>query len=357
MWAWTTPRAVCGAPPRRRPRARARRAAGRGRGASAPQDRAVAVEQLRLLAQVLAHEPQQIVDDALLAAGRAVAVVQEEDHEQGKASLGRRSCRPVPRSSSPRATAPGYLDVALRSIAPQAAAARRRAARRRRRPGARDAAVAAAPRRALRRPRPAARAQRRAQHRRSPRRPPSCSCFVDDDVEVRPGWLARAARRRRERPRTSACFTGPIRARFEDHRLRICGREGPPITSLDLGPADTRRRPRLGREHDDPPQRDRAGRPVRRARELYGDEQEWQARCARPAGGSATSPPPRSTTGARATTRACARWPAPPPAAAGPARRYDVVERHGAVARRASCASSPAAPLHGPRFAARTGPS
>jgi hypothetical protein len=40
--------------------------------------------QLRLLAEVLADEPQEVVDDALLAARRAVAVVQEEDHRGGQ---------------------------------------------------------------------------------------------------------------------------------------------------------------------------------------------------------------------------------------------------------------------------------
>jgi hypothetical protein len=34
-------------------------------------------------------------------------------------------------------------------------------------------------------------------------------------------------------------LTGPIRARFEDHPLRGCGRERPPVTSMDLGPQDT----------------------------------------------------------------------------------------------------------------------
>jgi hypothetical protein len=40
----------------------------------------VPVEQLCLLAQVLPDEPQQILDRALLAAGRAVAVVQDKNH-------------------------------------------------------------------------------------------------------------------------------------------------------------------------------------------------------------------------------------------------------------------------------------
>lgn len=59
--------------------------------------------------------------------------------------------------------------------------------------------------------------------------------FVDDDIAARPGWLAALL----AGPADHGVLTGPIRARFEDHRLRMCGREGPPITFLDLGPADT----------------------------------------------------------------------------------------------------------------------
>ena len=59
-----------------------------GRGARATELRAVAREQLRLLAEVLAHEPLEVGDDALLAAGRAVAVVQEEDHVERRGVVG-----------------------------------------------------------------------------------------------------------------------------------------------------------------------------------------------------------------------------------------------------------------------------
>jgi GT2 family glycosyltransferase len=103
-------------------------------------------------------------------------------------------------------------------------------------------------------------------------------CFVDDDVEVRPGWLDALVRAAGECPDDVGVLTGPIHARFEGHRFRTCGREGPPITFLDLGPADRDcdhawganmavRRSAV----------ERAG-PFDEARELYGDEQEWQAR-------------------------------------------------------------------------------
>src|SRR3954466_8204856 len=62
--------------------------------------------------------------------------------------------------------------------------------------------------------------------------------FLDDDVEVRPGWLAALLGAAREHPDADV-FTGPVFARFEDHPFRTCGREGPPITFLDLGAVDT----------------------------------------------------------------------------------------------------------------------
>src|SRR5215218_4890002 len=39
-------------------------------------------------------------------------------------------------------------------------------------------------------------------------------------------------------PAEVGVLTGPIVARIEDHAYRTCGREGLPITFLDLGPAD-----------------------------------------------------------------------------------------------------------------------
>jgi GT2 family glycosyltransferase len=103
-------------------------------------------------------------------------------------------------------------------------------------------------------------------------------CFVDDDVEVRPGWLDALLAAAAACPDEVAVLTGPIHARFEGHRFHSCGREGPPVTFLDLGDADrdcdhawganmTVRRSAV----------ERAGT-FDEKRELYGDEQEWQAR-------------------------------------------------------------------------------
>ncbi len=176
-----------------------------------------------------------------------------------------------------------YLDVALRSIVPQAAAAgaeivvvddggdpRTEAVARRH--GARYL-VHDRPR-GLNAARNTAIAQTDAQ----------LLCFVDDDVEVRPGWLDALLHAAGSLGDDDGVFTGPIRARIEDHRFRMCGREGAPITTLDLGAQDREaphawganmavRRSAI----------DRAG-PFDEARELYGDEQEWQARW-RAAGG------------------------------------------------------------------------
>ena len=61
--------------------------------------------------------------------------------------------------------------------------------------------------------------------------------FVDDDVDAPPGWLRAMAEGAQRHPGAEA-FGGPIRARFEGPTPRSCGRERPPITSLDLGPDD-----------------------------------------------------------------------------------------------------------------------
>lgn len=62
--------------------------------------------------------------------------------------------------------------------------------------------------------------------------------FVDDDVLVPPGWLAALVRGAARHPDADA-FGGPITARLEGPAPRSCGREKPPITTLDLGDEDT----------------------------------------------------------------------------------------------------------------------
>ena len=62
--------------------------------------------------------------------------------------------------------------------------------------------------------------------------------FLDDDVDVPAGWL-RALSDGADRHPDADAFGGPIRARLEGRTPSSCGREGPPITALDLGPDDT----------------------------------------------------------------------------------------------------------------------
>jgi GT2 family glycosyltransferase len=60
--------------------------------------------------------------------------------------------------------------------------------------------------------------------------------LIDDDVEAPPGWLEAMIAGIREAPDRDV-FGGPIRARLEGGP-RGCGREPPPITTLDFGGAD-----------------------------------------------------------------------------------------------------------------------
>jgi glycosyltransferase involved in cell wall biosynthesis len=61
--------------------------------------------------------------------------------------------------------------------------------------------------------------------------------FVDDDVEIPDGWLAALLEGVRAAPEHGV-FGGPIHARLEGGGPRCCGREPPPISTLELGPED-----------------------------------------------------------------------------------------------------------------------
>ena len=61
--------------------------------------------------------------------------------------------------------------------------------------------------------------------------------LVDDDVRAPSGWLRALVEGARRHPDADA-LGGPIRARLEGPAPRSCGRELPPITTLDLGTAD-----------------------------------------------------------------------------------------------------------------------
>jgi len=104
--------------------------------------------------------------------------------------------------------------------------------------------------------------------------------FVDDDVRASPGWLEALLEAAHENPQVDV-FTGPISARLEGHGgwgSHSCGREDPPITTLDLGAHDTHAQYAWG-----------ANMAIRRSAlervgrfdvslEHGGDEQEWQER-------------------------------------------------------------------------------
>jgi len=61
--------------------------------------------------------------------------------------------------------------------------------------------------------------------------------LIDDDVRAPAGWLAALVEGAR-RHHWAEALGGPIRASLEGPAPRACGREPPPITTLDLGPED-----------------------------------------------------------------------------------------------------------------------
>jgi len=111
--------------------------------------------------------------------------------------------------------------------------------------------------------------------------------FVDDDVRVSAGWLSALLDAAAKHPDIDV-FTGPIRARLEDASgwgSHSCGRERPPITTLELGESTLE----LGEDHADAQYAWGANMAIRRAAlervgpfdvslEHGGDEQEWQER-------------------------------------------------------------------------------
>lgn len=61
--------------------------------------------------------------------------------------------------------------------------------------------------------------------------------LIDDDVDAPPGWLQALLEGVAGSPEHDV-FGGPIEGRLEGGGPRACGRERPPITTLDLGPDD-----------------------------------------------------------------------------------------------------------------------
>jgi glycosyltransferase involved in cell wall biosynthesis len=177
----------------------------------------------------------------------------------------------------PTRARPGYLEVALASIAPQAAQA-----------GAElivvdDAGSSESGRELAERlgaryePHPRPLGLNVARNTGVERSTGELVVFVDDDVEVCDGWLAALLRAAEEYPDVEV-FTGPIIPALEGSPPRGCGREQPPITALDLGPSDAPARHAWGANMSiRRTALDRVGR-FDTSLEHGGDEQEWQER-------------------------------------------------------------------------------
>jgi GT2 family glycosyltransferase len=105
--------------------------------------------------------------------------------------------------------------------------------------------------------------------------------FVDDDVRVGPGWLAALLGAAREHADVDV-FTGPIEPCLEGGgawgQIHACGREGPPITSLQLGAQDVDTRYAWGANMTIRRSALQRVGPFEVALAYGGDEQEWQDR-------------------------------------------------------------------------------
>ncbi|MEJ7817588.1 MAG: glycosyltransferase family A protein [Thermoleophilaceae bacterium] len=116
--------------------------------------------------------------------------------------------------------------------------------------------------------------------------------FVDDDVRAPPGWLVALLEGARAMPWADA-LGGPIRASLEGAAPRSCGREAPPVTTLDLGPSDAEARfvwsanmairrsavERIGGFDESVPiERSNPSGSGAKAFGFYGDEEEWLMR-------------------------------------------------------------------------------
>ncbi len=101
--------------------------------------------------------------------------------------------------------------------------------------------------------------------------------FVDDDIAARPGWLHALLQAARAHPDVDV-FAGAIHARLEGPAPRTCGRERPPITTLELGGEDIDTRYAWGSNMAIRRSALQRIGPFEEALEHGGDEQEWQER-------------------------------------------------------------------------------
>ena len=101
--------------------------------------------------------------------------------------------------------------------------------------------------------------------------------FLDDDVRVRPGWLAGLLEAAAANPQADV-FAGRIVASLEGDAPRSCGREQPPVTTLDLGGEDCPARFAWGSNMAIRRAALEATGPFDETLGGGGDEQEWQER-------------------------------------------------------------------------------
>jgi GT2 family glycosyltransferase len=254
----------------------------------------------------------------------------------------------------PTAGRPAYLDVALASIVPQARALGADVLVVDDGPSAETRAVAA--RHGARYvAHDRSRGLNAARNTGARETTASLLAYVDDDVEVHAGWLASLIVADASQPADIGVFTGPILARFDGHELRFCGREDPPITHLDLGPQDRDCDHAWGANMAVRRAALRRVGPFDESRELYGDEQEWQARLKASGGrlryvAGAALDHRRAGADARITALARAAY-----RRGRASRRFDVFKGTAPTPREelrvlAGCA------LHGPRFRCANGP-
>jgi GT2 family glycosyltransferase len=101
--------------------------------------------------------------------------------------------------------------------------------------------------------------------------------FVDDDIRACPGWLAALLAGARENLDADV-FTGPVVARLEGPAPHSCGREAPPVTTLELGDRDTPTELAWGVNMAIRRSALTLAGPFDVSLEHGGDEQEWQER-------------------------------------------------------------------------------
>ena len=216
------------------------------RGGAPRERRAAALEHLDVLAERLRQQRREVLDDPLLAPERAVAVVEQEDHEARR--------RAVAACGQATVNAPDAADRRHRDphTGPPGVPRRRafddRSAGRRRGRARSSSSTTGRTTRRARSPSASARAtspRRTAGTGSTSRATPASTrptrellVFTDDDVAVWDGWLAALLGAAADLPDEVGVLTGPIRARVEDHRFPVCGRESGPVTEQDFGAAD-----------------------------------------------------------------------------------------------------------------------